>query len=607
MNPSYNFSGQVAFVTGASQGMGLATAKAYAVAGAAVVLTDIREDDVMAEAERIANTGAKAIGLVCDVSDEDQVALAVETAVSTYGRLDMAFNNAGVQAPAVDLADQFAVDFDRVYSINLRGIWASMKHELKQMRAQGSGAIVNMASAGGLVAQVDLAAYNATKHGVVGMTKSAALRYARLGIRINAVCPSTINTPMVASMLDAAASDGRHHAASGHQPPWGTRRSRCRCHVVVEFRSEFRSRCRAACRWWLHSQLDKPKTTGRGGQAFTVGGARPFSQIKEIPMTSDSPSTSAVSGLAVTYSGRGGYDVVGVTERSVRAPKSGEVRIRVAAAAVNPTDILLREPGYGNVLPPMTPGMDAAGVIEALGDGLTGLSVGDEVMAAVTPVRPEGGAQATYVVLPVASVVAKPSNVTLAEAATIPMNGLTALYALDHASLTAGQIFAVTGGAGWLAYQAIVLAKRAGLRVVADAKRDDFELVRSYGADVVVERGPGFASAIRTEVPDGVDALLDTALLAGKTFPAIKDGGIYIPVRGSIDDPSERGIVIRPVLVNEVLQRTDWLDTLRQLVESGTLQPRIASVFPPEQVAEAQRFLLSGGVRGRPVLLFSNH
>src|SRR5438552_9149120 len=201
MNPIYDFRGQVALVTGASSGMGLTTARAFAEAGAAVVLADINTEALRTATDGLTSAGHRAIGVTCDVSDEAQVAAMVERARASFGRLDMAFNNAGVQVPPSDAADEPAEHFDRVNAINLRGVWACMKHELRQMRAQGGGAIVNCSSLGGLVGLPGRAAYHASKHGVIGLTRSAALEYAPRGVRINAVCPGTFETPMVSDMI----------------------------------------------------------------------------------------------------------------------------------------------------------------------------------------------------------------------------------------------------------------------------------------------------------------------------------------------------------------------------------------------------------------------
>ena len=315
-------------------------------------------------------------------------------------------------------------------------------------------------------------------------------------------------------------------------------------------------------------------------------------------------SPQPLTGKAITFKAPGGYEVIEILERTVRAPGDHEVRINVKAAAVNPTDIGLRERGIAGQTWTIVPGMDAAGVVESVGSAVQRLHAGQRVMAAVMPRRIEGGAQAEHIVVPAASVVLIPDGTSLAQAATLPMNGLTALRALELAALAKGQFLAVSGGAGLLAHYAIAAAKRQGYKVIADAKAQETDLVRGYGADIVVERGPGFADAIRTAVPDGVYALLDTALLAESSFGAIRDGGIYIPVRGWADRPSERGIRIKPVFVSEVLERTEWLELLRDMAADGSVKLRVTGEYEPARVADAQRALAAGGLRGRPVIVF---
>jgi len=177
MSNPLDFSGKVALVTGAAAGMGLATAKAFAEAGAAVVLADFKEEAVKAAAQKLVAAGHKAIAVRCDVSDDAQVAAMVDRAVAEFGRLDAAFNNAGVMARIAPTADSTREDWDRVIGINLRGVWSSMKHELRQMERQGSGAIVNNASVGALTGNPGIGSYIASKHGVVGLTRTATLEY----------------------------------------------------------------------------------------------------------------------------------------------------------------------------------------------------------------------------------------------------------------------------------------------------------------------------------------------------------------------------------------------------------------------------------------------
>jgi len=218
MNNPLDFSGKVALITGAAAGMGLATALAFAEAGASVVLADVKAKAVQAEAAKLIAAGHKALALRCDVSDDTQVAAMVERTVAEFGRLDAAFNNAGVMAHLAHTADSSREDWDRVIGINLQGVWSCMKHELRQMKQQGSGAIVNNASIGALTGNPGIASYIASKHGVVGLTRTAALEYVKQGIRVNAVNPGLIDTQIARDVVNG---DEQAYAALEQGVPMG--------------------------------------------------------------------------------------------------------------------------------------------------------------------------------------------------------------------------------------------------------------------------------------------------------------------------------------------------------------------------------------------------
>ncbi len=305
----------------------------------------------------------------------------------------------------------------------------------------------------------------------------------------------------------------------------------------------------------------------------------------------------------------GGPEALQLVELDEEELIGDRVRIAVTAATVNPTDTVLRSGARagGTSAPDVAdvPGMDVAGRVVDLGPGIgerdgEWLSVGDRVMGVVVPQGQHGGYRADLV-LPADSVTFSPRNATDAEASTLPMNGLTAWLALDALALEAGQVVAVTGAAGAFGGYVVQLAKVRGLHVVADAAEHDRDLVTSLGADEVVERGDGFADAVRALHPDGVDGLADGSVQGPDVLGAVKDGGTVATVRGWAGDGT-RELTVTPVLVRDAAHRRDLLEELRRLAESGEITLRVADVLPAAQAAEAHRRLEAGGVRGRLVL-----
>ena len=312
----------------------------------------------------------------------------------------------------------------------------------------------------------------------------------------------------------------------------------------------------------------------------------------------------------VGVSGEGGYggpEVLRIFELADRHAGPGEVRVAVRAAAVNPTDTFTRIGARHEQLrqfePPYVAGMDVAGAIDEIGpDTPTDLQVGDEVMAIVIPAGQHGG-YSDQLVLPARSVARIPAGSTLVEAATLPMNGLTARKALDMLALPAGATIGVTGAAGAFGGYVVQLAKADGLRVVADASEADEDLVRSLGADSVVARGDDVASRIRDVVPEGLDAVADGAIQHALVLPAVRDGGAVAAVR-PFDGTPERGITVHAVWVREYQLEQEKLDRLGRQVEAGAITLRVAATYPPERAGDAQATLAAGGTRGRLVIDF---
>jgi NADPH:quinone reductase len=310
---------------------------------------------------------------------------------------------------------------------------------------------------------------------------------------------------------------------------------------------------------------------------------------------------------ASAFSEFGGPEVVRVMDLPLPRARAGEVVVRVFAATVNPTDTLMRAGKQvammGGLEPPFVAGMEFAGCIHEVGEGVATLALGQPVMGLVNPRRPERGAQAEYVVLSAGAVAALPASIDLVEASTVPMNGLTALMVIEALALPRGASVLVTGAAGAVGGYVVPLAKQAGLTVVADAKSQDMDLLRRLGVDEMLPRGDGMEAALRGRWPQGVDGLVDAALLGNRAAALVRDGGVAVTLRKA-NPITDARLTVRHVSVTDRVNDGASLQLLARLLQDGVLTPRVAVRLPPEEGAQAHRLVEQGGLRGRVVLTF---
>ncbi|MFF4504901.1 NADP-dependent oxidoreductase [Streptomyces sp. NPDC001401] len=305
---------------------------------------------------------------------------------------------------------------------------------------------------------------------------------------------------------------------------------------------------------------------------------------------------------AIVATNFGEPDVLKVAEVAVPEPAAGQVRIKVQAATVNPVDVATRAGALAAFLPelPQYPlGWDVAGTVDALGEGVQDLSLGESVIGLSDWFGTLAGAQAEYIVLNATAVATAPAGASPAEAATLPLNGLTARQALNLLNLSEGQSLVVTGAAGAVGGYALQLAARHGLNVYGVAGPEDRDFVTGTGARFIA-RTDALSEAVRSLVPGGVDGLLDTAVIGAPALAAVRDGGAYTSVFGPAAPESERGIRVDAVSVQS---DADQLAELVFLVESGALTLRVAQTFGLHEAAQAHTLLAKGGTRGRLVLI----
>lgn len=318
---------------------------------------------------------------------------------------------------------------------------------------------------------------------------------------------------------------------------------------------------------------------------------------------------------AVGFHEPGGPDVLEVLDVPTPEAGPGEVRIRVHAASVNPADTLIRvgDVNLARMRRPYVAGMEVAGLVDQVGPGVGDrLDIGDRVMSLVLPTRPLGGGQAEWVVVPAEWAVHVSPSLSLFEAATIPMNGLTAVRAIQVLHLAEGSTAAVTGSAGAFGSYFIQLCTLAGIRVIADSAEADEPLIRSFGPDMIARRGAGYVADVRRHVPYGVDALADGALLGAAALDAIADHGLYASLRAigergtrALPDPPPRGISYRRLNFFDNPDIPAGLQRLADAAAARRLTPRVGEVIAPSDAGRAHLAIEKGGVRGRFVIDFT--
>ena len=303
----------------------------------------------------------------------------------------------------------------------------------------------------------------------------------------------------------------------------------------------------------------------------------------------------------------GGPEVLSVRELPTPVPLDGQIRVRVDFATVNPTDLLFRKGAQQAALEssegPWIPGMELAGVVDTVGADCTdsGLVPGDAVVGIVNPRRSEGGAYASFVCLAPSSVAVRPAAIPAQEAATLPMNGLTAIMAIEAIGLDGGASVLVTGAAGALGGYVVQLAHASGLVVIAHGRASDEKTLRELGADHVVAGTEPLADAVHRLFPDGADALVDSAVLGAEAAAAVREGGVMVHVRSASADADPR-LEHKVVSVSKRMGDKAALEQVIADAEKGVLTPRVAKVLGMTQAAEAHQLVERGGLRGRIVL-----